>query len=208
MKQLAMLLAGVLFTVTASLAFAETEGCSGECQTVCSCSGAEFDSSDYSGQMKELSVSFPITADVFLSSYEPLYYRFLSEVEREALEGVSVQDMSSARLGGANAPGSILGAWMGEAQTSDGSRTLLANATLGAMTPKDKVHLRVVVFEKQTGLVVCNELYEGAEYLDISRIISVGESKNDYCAVILGYAVSGNESGVPVFRYVESEVIG
>lgn len=75
------------------------------------------------------------------------------------------------------------------------------------MSPGDKVHLRVVVFEKQTGLVVCNELYEGAEYLNISRIINVGESESDYCAVILGYAVSGNESGVPVFRYVESMIV-
>ena len=90
MKQIATLLVGVLFAAVPTLAFAEDGGHSSLHQTVCSCPGTEFDTqdvSDYSGQMNVPLISFPITADVFLFNYEPLYYQSLSETEREALEG-------------------------------------------------------------------------------------------------------------------------
>lgn len=73
------------------------------------------------------------------------------------------------------------------------------------MVPGNKVHARLVVYNNQTGRVICNEVYTGAESLEISRTISMDDSAECYSAVVVGYAEDDGVSGVPVFRMLTPE---
>ena len=147
-----------------------------------------------------------MTADEFLARFEPAYYRALGEVERDFVAGVAVEDLPSIRLGGSEAPGSGMGAWAEEVASDDSGRLLQVVATLGAMHPGDEVHMRIVVLDPRSGSVMCNEMYEGGEYLEVSRMIDLRDFQAQWRVVVLGYAVCDGTYGVPVFRCMDSEL--
>ena len=146
-----------------------------------------------------------LTADVFLSLFEPEYYRSLPDSEHDLLSGENIDDLPSIRLGYEDLPGSALGAWMEATASDDGSEFLEPHFSFGPMVPGNKVHARLVVYNNQTGQVICNEVYTGAESLEISRTISMDDSAECYSAVVVGYAEDDGVSGVPVFRMLTPE---
>ncbi len=177
----------------------------GTCQCQACCSATESPSAP-SLQVRTLPCA-DLTADVFLSLFEPEYYRSLPTSEQELLRGADLDDLPSIRTSNGKLPGAGLGAWMGTSGSKNGIETLEPHFTFAPMSNGDHTaHVRLVVYNTETGQVICNEVYEGSEYLEISRALTVHDSVQAYSAIVLGYVTDGETNGVPVFRMLTPEM--